>query len=113
MCIVRSCGPGNPAPRIQSSQSTVSHLFDLRTRRRATDPTFIITGAPATVSGSSQGAFVGDGSEALGIVNGTNAIGAKSAQGFTGVYKADQQWACRDRRRGSAPILIDTPWGQH
>jgi hypothetical protein len=42
------------------------------------------------VTGTSQGAFVGDGSEALGVADGSITIGTNPARGFAGVYTADQ-----------------------
>ena len=51
---------------------------------------FRVDGVNATVTGNSQGAFVGDGSEALGIVGGSITIGTEPAQGFVGGYTADQ-----------------------
>lgn len=56
----------------------------------STDGTFNLGGTPASVTGTSQGAFVGDGSEALGVVNGSITVGTDPARGFTGIYTADQ-----------------------
>lgn len=56
----------------------------------STDGTFNVGGTPSSVTGTSQGAFVGDGSEALGIVGGSITIGTDPAQGFVGGYTADQ-----------------------
>jgi hypothetical protein len=56
----------------------------------STDGTFNVGGTPASVTGTSQGAFVGDGSEALGVADGSITIGTNPAQGFAGVYTADQ-----------------------
>ena len=55
----------------------------------STGPTFNVGGTSASVTGTSQGAFVGDGSEALGVVEGGITIGTDPTQGFAGGYTAD------------------------
>lgn len=60
------------------------------TNALSTDVNFDIDGTSASVTGNSQGAFVGDGSEALGIVDATVTIGANSPQDAFGGWTADQ-----------------------